>query len=139
MGLTVASTALAPPRDVVLKVEQRAPGFWQAFWNALKDADALLEFQGLDAVVTSWWRDPARNRAVGGDAFSQHLLGTAYDIDVTSFFLTPAAREHARLAVQRAFQQAGWVTMVHAVAGGRRHVHVQAWPAGLAQRAGLFT
>ena len=42
--------------------------------------DALREAWGSGLIVTSWYRDPATNAAVGGVANSQHLTGGAADL-----------------------------------------------------------
>lgn len=38
----------------------------------------ILYTQGLH--VTSWWRSPWKNFAIGGKWFSLHLIGWAYDV-----------------------------------------------------------
>lgn len=86
---------------------------------------------GASLRVTSWWRDPARNAAVGGAANSQHLIGLALDLQPVK----PGAdaTELARLAGVLS-------SAMNAVGGGltainewssRRHVHVQKSPAGV--------
>jgi hypothetical protein len=45
----------------------------------------LLEFVAwlcttYQASITSWWRSPAHNAAVGGEAGSLHLIGGALDV-----------------------------------------------------------
>jgi len=67
--------------------------------------------------VTSWYRTPGRNFAVGGAVRSQHLLGWAAD------FTGP--RDESTAFVQLA-RQRGLV----AVDEGD-HVHVQMYPAGV--------
>jgi hypothetical protein len=39
---------------------------------------ALLYWHGL--TVTSWWRSPWKNYAVGGKWLSLHLIGWGYDV-----------------------------------------------------------
>jgi Peptidase M15 len=120
--LRFQATVKRPPTSVVLRVNRFSPGFWPAFATRL---DALRE---LDLTVTSWWRNAVQNREVGGASGSQHLVGTALD------FIGP---ERAMEAGAIAANSVGLVGMVHAVAGGARHLHVQAWPGGLVARVGL--
>jgi len=72
----------------------------------------------LDLTATSWWRSAARNAAVGGHPYSQHLVGWALDVagpDQQQF--AKRARQLGLIAVQEA-----------------DHVHVQLFPAGILQR-----
>lgn len=39
---------------------------------------ALLHWKGL--TVSSWWRSPWHNHAVGGKWLSLHLIGWGYDV-----------------------------------------------------------
>jgi hypothetical protein len=104
----------APPPSIVWTVERFSPGFWREFVNALWYAYHRTPFQ-----VTSWWRSPQHNAEVGGDADSQHQLGTAVDV-------IPAAAGSALRA-------AGFVVVTYS-----SHAHAQAFIAGEARRAGLL-
>lgn len=117
MGLNVTSDVRRPPTALARMLELRAPGIWRAFGEAVEQLDRRVG----TAVVTSWWRDPATNARAGGSPQSQHLLGTALDL----------VGDPQRIALVAA--EAGFVVVVEG-----DHVHVQAWPAGAPQRAGLF-
>lgn len=117
MGLNVTSDVRRPPTALARMLEVRAPGIWEAFGAGV---DHLERHVGT-AVVTSWWRDKATNARAGGSPTSQHLLGVALDLVGDPQRIALAARE------------AGFVVVVEG-----DHVHVQAWPAGAPQRAGLF-
>jgi hypothetical protein len=125
--LAVAPNVRRPPVGLTAMIERRVPGFWAIFGNAVGTAQNTLRTWGTPATVTSWWRTPESNAETGGDAHSQHLLGTAFDV------VSPDVN-----AAEQAFRDAGFITLVHAVAGGALHLHVQSWPAGAAQRWGLF-
>ena len=71
--------------------------------------------------VSSWWRSVEHNRDVGGNAFSQHLLGLA--VDTTP---TPTAN---RAELAAAFRAAGLVAIDEG-----DHIHVQRYPGGVAPR-----
>lgn len=49
-----------------------------------KILDPLREAYGKPIIVTSGYRSPKLNKAVGGDANSQHMMGMAADIRTTS-------------------------------------------------------
>ena len=111
-------SVLAPPPFVAWQVEHAAPGGYALFLARLR--------RGVTGSVTftSWWRDPASNAAVGGDAASQHLIGWAVDV-------VPAERIDQLAASMRS---AGLVAVEYS-----SHVHVQLLPAGLLARSGLVT
>lgn len=108
---------VSPPYSVVWTVERWAPGVYQAFWTALVGA-----LQGERVGVSSYWRSPAGNAAVGGLPDSQHLVGLG--IDLVADNMNEAA---SRLAAR------GLIVVPYPT-----HLHVQAWPAGLARRVGLL-
>jgi hypothetical protein len=106
----------APPSSIAWTVERWVPGFWGAFIGAAQFAYAREPFQ-----VTSWWRSMDRNRELGGDPDSQHLVAAAFD----AYPATPQ--------VAAALEAAGFI-----VVREWDHIHAQAWPAGAARRAGLL-
>ncbi len=63
--------------------------------------------------ITSWYRNPPHNTAVGGAATSQHLVGLAVDLIPASEVGADALRRQGLFVVNE-FD----------------HLHVQAWPAG---------
>lgn len=74
-------------------------------------------------TVTSWWRSPQHNRAVGGHPESQHIFALAIDV---------AGTRDQRRDIVTAARRVG----LTAVDEGS-HVHVQAFPAGALRRAGV--
>ena len=116
MGLAVTSDVQRPPTQLARMLEVRAPGIWQAFRAGVEALDRTTQ-----GTVTSWWRSPERNAAVGGSSSSQHLLGVAIDVTGDLQRIAHAARA------------AGWVVVVES-----DHVHLQAFPAGALARAGIF-
>lgn len=56
--------------------------------NAKALANTILQpardLLGLPMNITSWYRDPVHNKAIGGASNSQHLYGTAADLYVSS-------------------------------------------------------
>lgn len=109
---------VSPPYRTMWVVDYWAPGFWVGFFNELNAAVAATG----PVTVTSWWRSPSRNAEVGGSPDSQHLIGTAVD------FVT---EEPGKLA--RELAGLGWVSVNEG-----DHLHVQAWPAGVARSVGLL-
>lgn len=65
--------------------------------------------------ITSWYRTPARNRAIGGASASLHLQGLAADLDPDDETTIPALVDAATVA--------GLYTRPH-----RTYCHVQARP-----------
>ncbi len=110
---------VAPPFSIVNTVEAWAPGVYRAFWEIL--IDSVRE----PVQVTSYWRDPAENRRVGGAPDSQHQLGLGIDLVFAE-----------RAAASRALSRLVGGGLVAVDEG--THVHVQAWPAGLARDVGLM-
>jgi hypothetical protein len=101
------------------RVEYYAPGFWRAWDKAVNAAYAASG----GWTVTSWYRDPMRNRGSGGVVYSQHQIGTAFDVQ---------GPDLAR--IRRALEAAGFTTLTHRGSGRRLHVHAQAWRADLAKK-----
>lgn len=70
--------------------------------------DALEELRtsigGKSIIITSGYRCPDRNKAIGGSRYSQHMLGTAADISVSG--LSPAQMEEAAKQIP-AFRDGG--------------------------------
>lgn len=92
-----------------------------AFYNfALLSFHARAEAasQGFDLACTSWWRTPLENARVGGDPFSQHLVGWAVDA------AGPDMQQFSKQA-----RMTGLTTVLEA-----DHVHVQLFPAGVLRR-----
>ena len=73
--------------------------------------------------ATSWWRGIEENRRVGGDPFSQHLVGLAVDVALVQ----NTARGRSALIASAA--RAGLRGVDE-----RDHVHLQLWPAGQLRR-----
>jgi hypothetical protein len=86
----------------------------------------LTVAQVLPVEITSWWRDEARNAAAGGNAGSQHLIGTAIDA------LSPGMTRTQLLAfVEPAARYFGVTAPLEGSSTSGRSVHVQGLPAGL--------
>jgi len=104
---------------VVHGVDHFSPGFWDAFVWHVNDVATRAT---TPVSISSWYRSPAANDAAGGVRDSQHLLGAAVDIVGLS-----------RRDLASDFTRRGFV-----VVNESDHLHVQAWPAGLARSAGLM-
>ena len=105
-----------PPADVIVRVRPQL----------LEFIFALLRLRVPPSIsVSSWWRSPQVNRAVGGLQDSQHLLGLALDLVV-------ADRDVDELV--NALADVGLVAVVEPT-----HVHTQLLRAGEARSLGLFT
>jgi len=69
--------------------------------------------------LTSWFRDPVDNARVGGDRYSQHLLGWAFDV---------IGDEHEREHLRDRATAAGLTVVDY---GPGQHTHVQFLPTGV--------
>ncbi len=101
-----------PPQRIIDQMDHLLPGIWPAFLGRV--VDGARESRS-HVQVSSWYRDPPTNRAVGGAAESQHLLGLAIDLVSDN-----------PVALEKALDAQGIVAIRE-----RTHVHVQAYPAGL--------
>lgn len=77
-------------------------------------------WQDSPFLITSWWRSPQHNLDVGGEEFSQHLIGTAADA---------VPYDGDMLKLERAFEREGLIGVVY-----DRHTHVQLLRAGTLER-----
>jgi len=98
----------APPARIWQPIEGAVPGLFRFFLESVLGAVEI-------SSVTSWWRSPVENFAVGGKPFSQHLIGFALD------FTTPDPRS--------ALRQLANIGLVAVDEGD--HVHVQLLQAGV--------
>lgn len=101
-----------PPAELVAEIGPYIRQFLSIVDQALEPASTYL-----GTVLTSWYRTPAHNQAVGGAARSQHQLGLALDF----VFPSPSSRE----AAKRSLRLMGLVVFDEG-----DHVHVQAYNAG---------
>lgn len=99
-----------PPYELVYR-------YWPLYEDAFWRFRQLFGFFGTGARVTSWYRDPERNAAVGGAPHSQHLLALAVDAVVD-----PQLQEHFLDACR-------FLGLIPIVEGD--HIHVQRYEAGL--------
>jgi zinc D-Ala-D-Ala carboxypeptidase len=53
-----------------------------AEWFALNVLQPIRDRIGKPFIITSWYRSPALNKAVGGVQTSAHLSGTAIDVNI---------------------------------------------------------
>jgi hypothetical protein len=74
-----------------------------------------------DVTATSWWRSPSENARVGGDPFSQHLVGWAVDA------VGPGSTAFAKQA-----RLYGLTAVVEST-----HVHLQLFPPGILRRLAI--
>ena len=106
--------AEVPPQDLVMRF---LPAFQWAIprWT-------FLWWSHPGTALTSWWRSPERNTAVGGAPQSQHLYGLAVDAVPRDFdaFMADARR-----------------IGLYAVDEGN-HVHLQIFPSGYLASRGLL-
>ena len=108
-------SVMAPPQGLMRTIELIfGPGFWNRW------ASGAWSRAGAGFVVTSWYRDPARNASVGGAAKSQHLIGLAIDL---------AGPSHGKAALAAELQAEGFTVIDEG-----DHLHVQTFPAGIFDR-----
>ena len=100
----------APPNTVWRPVESLSPGLYRDFIDRF-----IFGMRGHRVGVSSWWRSPHHNQAVGGHPDSQHLLALAIDFQTAE----------PQLAVTD-LTQLGLVALNEG-----DHVHVQRFSAGI--------
>lgn len=110
-------SVVAPPAAIWRPLDVWTQGqLWPWFLGQVNAA--LAESR---ATPTSWWRSVDRQRDVGGGIPSQHLVGLAVDVVPDSS------------AVRDAFRRRGFV-----VVSEGDHAHVQTYPAGVLDAAGVY-
>lgn len=80
-----------------------------------KELDKVREEWGSPIIVTSWYRPPGINKAVGGATNSQHIRGSAVDIYPANGNL---------LALQRWLDKEAWVDKALGYGAPRGFVHL---------------
>lgn len=111
-------SVVIPPQSIFFRVEQMAPGVYRAFITRLISAASVTPFT---VTVTSWWRGPSENLHAGGSPDSQHLIGLGIDLAPSSGQLVANLTNSGLIAIDEG-----------------DHVHVQAWPAGVARSSGVL-
>jgi len=101
-----------PTDDVAQAVDDAIPGIWPAFIGRIVEGARNSRSR---VRVSSWYRPAAHNARVGGHRDSQHQAGLAFDL-VTD--------NPVRLEME--LDRQGLIAVREA-----RHVHVQAYPAGV--------
>lgn len=108
-----------PPPEIIPALEYTAQG--------LEGVRILL---GVPIIISSGYRSPALNKAVGGAKNSQHVLGQAVDFTAPGFG-TPRAVMDRIVDSGMVFDQCilefppnGWVHMSFVHGGGRHHALV---------------
>jgi len=121
--------ATPPSTEVVQFFETLFPGFWRVWIGAAQLAlDEIDADAGGDTIITSWFRSPSQNRAVGGDPDSQHLVGLALDVI--------PGKGSFQLAVNEAsgrFAEVGFIPVPF-----QTHLHVQTFPARVLREVGIL-
>jgi len=109
-----------PPRQPPLELIESG---WRPFLDAFVERGNLLFRWVPGLTLTSWFRSPEENLAVGGDPESQHLVGLAADL----------------AGSQDALRRAHWIAreLGFTVDPEPGHLHVQAFPKGALARAGI--
>ena len=77
-------------------------------------------------LLTSWFRSPQRNRAVGGSPESQHLFGLAVDL---------VGPTETLKMVQTAANRVGLIAVDEIATKG--HLHIQLFPKGFLRSRGV--
>lgn len=105
--------------------------YFGAEYNRLFSLLARLDGRlGGQVRITAWHRNPAENRAAGGERFSQHLLGTAIDFTLGTPPGSLLLQPQLFAAVVPLARERG----LAAVKSGSGAVHLQALPFGTAER-----
>lgn len=81
-----------------------------------QNLQVLRNHLNLPVIITSGYRSPAYNKRVGGVANSQHLLGTAADIQVKGLSPKAVAKAIESLIASGKMQQGGigvYATFTH--------------------------
>lgn len=105
--------------------------------NTLEAVRAL--FGGAPVVITSGYRSPALNKAVGGVATSDHANGLAADFTVKGYTVQQAAEKIAASGIrfdQLIFEQ-GSTEWVHLGIGSRMRGEVLSWKKGVGYVPGI--
>jgi zinc D-Ala-D-Ala carboxypeptidase len=95
--------------------------------------DPLREALGRPVVISSGYRSPAVNRAVGGAASSQHVLGQAADITVPGMTVAQVVATIRRLGLpfdQLIDEFGSWVHVSHSPRNRRQVLRAKRTAAG---------